>query len=64
MFILAGKASNKSCKPTSADIMFNTTNGYRVRNRQTSQPGAEAKKIYSLLNTKVSKNTVSKKYRL
>jgi len=47
-----------------SDIMFNTTNGYRVRNRQTAQPEAEAKKIYSLLNIKVSKNTVSQKYRL
>jgi hypothetical protein len=47
-----------------SDTIFNTTDVYRVRNKQTAQPEAEAKKIYSLLNIKVSKNTVSQKYRL
>ena len=47
-----------------SDTIFNTTDVYRVRNKQTTQPEAKAKKIYSLLNIKVSKNTVSQKYRL
>ena len=47
-----------------SDTIFNTTDVYRVRNKQTAQPEAEAKKIYSLLNIKVSQNTVSQKYRL
>lgn len=39
--------------------MFTTTNGYSVQIRQTAQPEEEARKIYSLLDIRVHKNSVS-----
>jgi len=46
------------------DTIFNTTDGYRVQIRQTAQPEEEAKKIYSLLDIKIHKNTATQKFRL
>ena len=46
------------------DTIFNTTDGYRVQIRQTAQPEEEAKKIYSLLDINIHKNTATQKFRL
>ena len=47
-----------------SDTMFTTTSGYRVQIRQTAQPEEEARNIYSLLNIRVHKDSVSQKIRL
>jgi hypothetical protein len=44
--------------------MFTTPDGYRVHIRQTSQPEAEAQKIYSLLKVRIFKNQVIKKFKV
>jgi hypothetical protein len=46
------------------DTIFNTTDDYRVQIRQIAQPEEEAKKIYSLLDIKIHKNTATQKFRL